>query len=113
MAERDTHRQFRPVNQSLGQQPSLGPIPSNLLGPSAGILFGFYVLFVVIFHIPFTWFLLLSIWGIASWWVVVGEKTWRFTHKFKGVPDWKRGHLGYRCCLREKDDDSNETSNWQ
>jgi hypothetical protein len=113
MAERDMHRQFQPVNQSLGQQPSLGPIPSNLLGQSAGILFGFYVLFVVIFHIPFTWFLLLSIWGIASWWVVVGEKTWRFTHKFKGVPDWKRGHLGYRCCLRGKDDDSNETSKWQ
>jgi hypothetical protein len=113
MAERDTHRQFRPVNQSLGQQPSLGPIPSNLLGPSAGILFGFYVLFVVILHISFSWFLLLSIWGIASWWVVVGEKTWRFTHKFKGVPDWKRGHLGYRCCLREKDHDSNETSKWQ
>jgi hypothetical protein len=113
MAERDTHRQFRPVNQSLGQQPSLGPIPSNLLGPSAGILFGFYVLFVVILHISFSWFLLLSIWGIASWWVVVGEKTWRFTHKFKGVPDWKRGHLGYRCYLREKDHDSNETSKWQ
>jgi hypothetical protein len=113
MAERDTHRQFRPVNQSLGQQPSLGPIPSNLLGPSAGILFGFYVLFVVILHIPFTWFLLLSIWGIASWWVVVGEKTWQFTHKFKGVPDWKRGHLSYRCCLREKDHDSNETSKRQ
>lgn len=113
MSERDASRQFRPVNQSLGQQPSLGPIPANLLAPSAGILFGFYVLFVLIFHIPFTWFLLLSIWGIASWWVVVGEKTWRFTHKFQGVPDWKRGHLDYQCCLREADYDSNETSNWQ
>jgi hypothetical protein len=110
MAERDTPKQFRPVNQSLGQQPSLGPIPANLMAPSAGILFGFYVLFVLLFHIPFTSFLLLSIWGIASWWVVVGEKTWRFTHKFTNAPTWKRGHLHYQCCLRENTNDSNETS---
>jgi hypothetical protein len=105
--------QFRPVNQSLGQQPSLGPIPANLLAPLAGILVGFYILFVAILHIPYTWFLLLSIWGIAGWWVVVGQKTWKFTHKFTGVPDWKRGHLSYHCCLREEDDDSDKTSSGQ
>jgi hypothetical protein len=106
-------QRFRPVNQSLGQQPNLGPIPANLLAPSAGILFSFYILFVAILHIPFTWFLLLSIWGITSWWVVVGEKTWRFTHKFKRVPDWKRGHLRYRYCLSEEENDPHKTSNRQ
>ncbi len=104
-------QQFRPVNQSLGQQPSLGPIPANLLAPSAAILFGFYVLFVLLLRVSFIGFLLLSVWGITSWWVVVGEKTWRFTHKFKRVPDWRRGHCHYRCCLREENDDSNETPN--
>jgi hypothetical protein len=93
--------QFRPVNQSLGQQPSLGPIPSNLLAPSAAILFGFYVLFFLVLRLAFVWFLLLSIWGICTWWVVVGEKTWRFSNKFITVPDWKRGHLPYHPCLRE------------
>jgi hypothetical protein len=43
----------------------------------------------------------------------VGEKTWRFTHKFKGVPDWKRGHLDYQCCLREEDYDSNQSKKRQ
>ena len=104
---------FRPVNQSLGQQPSLGPIPANLIAPATGILAGFYVLLIAVFHLSYTWFLLFSLWGIAGWWVVVGEKTWKFTHKFKGVPDWKRGHLSYRCCLREENDDSNETSSRQ
>jgi hypothetical protein len=90
---------FRPVNQSLGQQPSLGPIPAHLLAPSAGILFGFYVVFVLLLHLAFVWFLLLSVWGVCTWWVVVGQKSWKFTHKFTSVPDWKRGHLSYNPCL--------------
>jgi hypothetical protein len=31
MAESEPSKHFRPVNQSLGQQPTLGPIPTNLL----------------------------------------------------------------------------------
>ena len=95
---------FRSVNQSLGQQPSLGPMPAALLAPSAGILFGFYALTILVLHLHFAWFLLLSVWGISTWWVVVGEQTWKFTHKFVSVPDWMRGHVRYTACLGQHDD---------
>lgn len=89
-------RLYCPVNQSLGRQPSLGPIPANLLAPSGGIFVGFYILIEVVLGLGFVPFLLLSTWGISTWWVVVGEKTWLFTHKFVPVPDWKRGHVPYQ-----------------
>lgn len=90
---------FRPINQSLGQQPSLGPIPANLLAPSGVVLVGCYVLVRIIFGLGFVPFLFFSIWGIATWWVVVGEKTWKFTQKFVSPPHWKRGHLPYQPLL--------------
>jgi hypothetical protein len=95
MPEAQSSEVFRPVNQSLGQQPSLGPIPANLIAPSAVILLGFYLFLVVLLRLKFAWFLLLSVWGIATWWVVVGEKPWKFTHKFVRVPDWTRGYVVY------------------
>ncbi|MEM1279642.1 MAG: hypothetical protein AAGG53_06345 [Cyanobacteria bacterium P01_H01_bin.152] len=85
-------RLFCPVNPSLGKNPSLGPIPANLLAPSGG----FYILIEVLLSLGFVLFLLLSLWGVSTWWVVVGEKTWRFTHKFVRVPQWKRGHVSYQ-----------------
>lgn len=96
MADFEQSRLFRPVNQSLGQQPTLGPIPTNLLAPSGGILVSFYTLIEVILGLGFLPFLLLSAWGISTWWVVVGEKTWKFTNKFVSVPDWKRGYVQYQ-----------------
>jgi hypothetical protein len=102
MADSETSRLFRPVNQSLGQQPSLGPIPANLVAPSAVILLLFYFLLVVVLRLTFAWFLLVSVWGIATWWVVVGEKPWKFTHKFVAVPDWTRGHVLYTPCLPQE-----------
>jgi hypothetical protein len=95
MSDSDS-RLYCPVNPSLGRQPSLGPIPANLLAPSGGIFVGFYILIEVLLGLGFAPFLLLSTWGISTWWVVVGEKTWLFTHKFMPVPDWKRGHVSYQ-----------------
>jgi hypothetical protein len=93
----DEHsRLFCRVNPSLGKNPSLGPIPANLLAPSGAILVGFYILIEVLLSLGFVLFLLLSLWGVSTWWVVVGEKTWRFTHKFIRVPQWKRGHVSYQ-----------------
>ena len=63
---------------------------------SGGIFVGFYILIEVLLGLGFVPFLLLSTWGISTWWVVVGEKTWLFTHKFVPVPDWKRGHVPYQ-----------------
>ncbi len=100
---------FRPVNQSLGQQPSLGPIPATLLAPSAAILVISYVLVKVVLSLGFVWFLLVSAWGMSTWWLVVGEKTWRFTNKFVSTPNWNRGHVHYTSCLPPEDHDNQET----
>jgi hypothetical protein len=104
MSDLNSSERFRPVNQSLGQQPSLGPIPANLLLPSGGILAGSYFLIQVVLSGGFAWFLLVSAWGISTWWIVVGEKTWKFTNKFVSVPDWSRGHIQYTRCLQQDDD---------
>jgi hypothetical protein len=87
--------QFRPVNQSLGQQPSLGPIPANLLMPSMVILCTAYVVSQTLLNLDFAWFLLLSVWLLCTWWIVVGEQPWKFTNKFIPVPDWQRGYAQY------------------
>ena len=92
---------FCPINQSLGQQPSLGPIPANLLAPTGSILVTTYILVKVILGLGFAPFLLLSAWGISTWWIVVGEHVWKFTHKFVSVPDWTRGHILYQSQLYE------------
>jgi hypothetical protein len=108
MAERDQANQFRPVNQSLGKQPSLGPIPAALLAPSLVILVGSYFLVHVVLSLGFLWFLLVSTWGLSTWWLVVGERTWRFTNKFVSPPDWNRGYVHYIRCLEQENDE--ETS---
>jgi energy-coupling factor transporter transmembrane protein EcfT len=99
MADTDAAKLFRPINQSLGQQPSLGPIPAHLLAPSAVILVMFYLVIVVVLSLTFAWFLLSSVWGVATWWVVVGERPWKFINKFVAVPDWTRGYVLYTACL--------------
>jgi hypothetical protein len=103
MAESEEKRPFRLTNQSLGQQPSLGPIPMNLLAPSGIILTIAYLIVRVILRWNFPLFLAVSIWGISAWWIVVGEKTWKFTNKFVPVPNWRRGHVRYRRYL-ERDE---------
>jgi hypothetical protein len=99
-----TEVQFRMINQSLGQQPSLGPIPIGLLAPSGAVLFVSYFLVRVLLNLSFPIFLVISIWGISTWWAVVGEKSWKFTNKFVAVPDWYRGHRLYKSCLRQSGD---------
>jgi hypothetical protein len=99
-------KQFRPVNQSLGQQPSLGPIPANLLMPSMVILLTVYGVSQTLLHLDFAWFLLLSVWLLCTWWIVVGEQPWRFTNKFIPVPDWDRGYVQYTPYSQDDYDDN-------
>jgi hypothetical protein len=103
VAESDKQKQFRIINQSLGRQPTLGPIPTNLLAPSGIILVLIYFLTRVVFSLSFAAFLIVSAWGISVWWIAVGEKTWKFTNKFVAAPDWKRGHVPYKPCLHHDD----------
>ncbi|MEL6780662.1 MAG: hypothetical protein AAFO06_25855 [Cyanobacteria bacterium J06597_16] len=96
MLETTQRKLFCAVNQSLGAQPTLGPIPTNLLTPSLTILTGSYFLTQVMLGLGFAAFLLLATWMICTWWVVVGEKTWRFTNKLVPVPAWSRGYIRYQ-----------------
>ncbi|MEL6780368.1 MAG: hypothetical protein AAFO06_24330 [Cyanobacteria bacterium J06597_16] len=99
MLEANQHRLFCSVNQSLGTQPTLGPIPTNLLAPSLTILVCSYFVTQVLLGLGFAAFLLSTAWLICTWWVVVGEKTWKFTNKLVPVPNWIRGYVPYRHCL--------------
>jgi hypothetical protein len=60
-----TEPQFRMINQSLGQQPSLGLIPIGLLAPSGSVRFVSYFLVRVLLNLSFPIFLAISIWAIA------------------------------------------------
>jgi hypothetical protein len=96
MAEITQRSLFCLVNQSLGTQPTLGPIPVNLLVPSLAILVVSYFVVEMLLGFGFSTFLLFTAWLICTWWVVVGEKTWRFTNKLMPVPNWTRGYVLYR-----------------
>ena len=96
MAEAIQHRLFCSINHSLGTQPTLGPIPTNLLAPSGIIVVGSYFVTQVLLGLSFSAFVLFSAWIVCSWWVVVGEKTWKFTHKLTPVPNWIRGYVLYQ-----------------
>jgi hypothetical protein len=110
MIRQRSEQPFRLVNQSLGQQPTLGPIPANLLAPSGVILVLAYGLTQVVAQLDFAVFMVVSAWGISSWWIVVGEKTWKFTNKFVSVPDWSRGHVCYRSCLNHYEHETTDGS---
>ncbi|MEA5581012.1 hypothetical protein VB620_06615 [Nodularia harveyana UHCC-0300] len=102
--ERD--QEFRPVNQILGSQPSLGPIPADQIFPWLVILLASYFVINGIFGGLFTddfqrwlWTALIAGWGIATWWILTSGRSWRFLSKFIGVPTWTRGFARYQSFL--------------
>lgn len=96
MSDTAQRQLFCTVNQSLGAQPSLGPIPTSLLFPSLAIIVCSYCLAQLLFKLGFAAFILLAAWMICTWWVVVGDKTWQFTNKLVPVPSWSRGYVRYQ-----------------
>lgn len=99
-------KEFRPVNQILGSQPSLGPIPADQIFPWTVIVLASYFIINGIFGGLFTddfqrwlWTLLIAGWGIATWWILTGGRSWRFLSKFIGVPTWTRGFARYQSLL--------------
>ncbi|MGH1396117.1 MAG: hypothetical protein ACRAVC_19115 [Trichormus sp.] len=97
---------FRPVNQILGSQPSLGPIPADQIFPWTVIVLAAYFIINGIFGGLFAddfqrwlWTALIAGWGIATWWILSGGRSWRFLSKFIGVPTWTRGFARYQSLL--------------
>lgn len=99
-------QEFRPVNQILGSQPSLGPLPADQIFPWIVIALTSYFIVNGIFGGLFSddfqkwlWTVLLAGWGIATWWILTGGRSWRFLSKFIGVPTWTRGFARYQSLL--------------
>ncbi|MDH6098164.1 hypothetical protein NWP21_04765 [Anabaenopsis sp. FSS-46] len=102
----ETDREFRPVNQILGAQPSLGPIPADQIFPWLVIILAAYLIVNGVFGGIFAddfqrwlWTALIAGWGIATWWILSGGRSWRFLSKFIGVPTWTRGFARYYSLL--------------
>jgi hypothetical protein len=100
---KERESEFRPVNQILGAQPSLGPIPADQILPWALIaLVAYFIVngvFGGIFPDEFQkwlWTALLTAWGIGTWWILMGDRSWRFLSKFIAVPKWTRGFARYQ-----------------
>jgi hypothetical protein len=102
----EEEKEFRPVNQILGTQPSLGPIPANQIIPWTLIGLGAYFIVNGFFGGLFRnewqkwlWTFLIAGWGMSTWWILSGGRSWRFLSKFVGVPKWTRGMARYRSFL--------------
>ncbi len=98
----DRDKEFRPVNQILGSQPSLGPIPADQVFPWTVIALTSYFIINGVFGGLFAddfqkwlWTILITGWGMATWWILTGGRSWRFLSKFIGVPTWTRGTARY------------------
>jgi hypothetical protein len=98
--------EFRPVNQILGTQPSLGPIPADQIIPWTVITLTPYFIINGIFGSLFTddfqkwlWTALMAGWGVTTWWILTGGRSWRFLSKFIAVPTWTRGFARYQSWL--------------
>ncbi|MBH8550888.1 hypothetical protein I8751_00460 [Nostocaceae cyanobacterium CENA357] len=105
---------FRPVNQILGSQPSLGPLPADQIFPWIVIALTSYFIVNGIFGGLFPddfqrglWTVLIAGWGIATWWILTGGRSWRFLSKFIGVPTWTRGFARYQSLLEVKHEAKN------
>ena len=98
--------EFRPVNQILGSQPYLGPIPADQIIPWAVIALSVYFIINGVFGGLFEddfqrwlWIVLMTGWGMATWWILTGGKSWRFLSKLIAVPTWTRGFARYQSWL--------------
>jgi hypothetical protein len=116
----DKDRDFRPVNQILGSQPSLGPIPADQILPWTVIALASYFIINGVFGGFFSdgfqkwlWVILVTAWGMATWWILTGGRSWRFLSKFIGVPTWTRGFARYRSILEVNDEAKNRQTKRQ
>ncbi|MBD2294058.1 hypothetical protein H6G06_11280 [Anabaena sphaerica FACHB-251] len=116
--ERD--QEFRPVNQILGSQPSLGPIPADQIFPWLVIVLVSYFVINGVFGGLFAndfqrwlWTALMTGWGIATWWILSGGRSWRFLSKFIGVPTWTRGFARYQSVLEINHETKNRKTKHQ
>jgi hypothetical protein len=89
-------RKFRSVNSTLGKAPSIGPFPAEQVVPWTAIFLSSYYVCKVIFGLSWLWTVIIAAWGMSTWWVLTGSKSWRFLSKFVSTPNWTRGYARYQ-----------------
>ncbi|MBD1922598.1 hypothetical protein H6F77_16130 [Microcoleus sp. FACHB-831] len=92
-------KKFRAVNPSLGTAPKVGPFPADQVVPWTAIFLTSYYVCKVVFRLSWLWTCLVAGWGMATWWVLTGSKTWRYMSKFVSTPTWTRGYAQYQQIL--------------
>jgi len=101
MPLRDPDKTFIKVNKALGKIPSIGPVPANQILPWISILIASWVLTMELFNLGLVVFFALSIWLIATWWLLTGRRAYHFLDRFKSPPntDWITGYAHYTSLL--------------
>ena len=87
---------YVPVNQMLNLKPRMGPVPGEQVIPWLCIFFLSYLLCQGVFGLSWMATAMITVWGVATWWCITGDESWRFLSKFIGVPRWTRGNVAYR-----------------
>lgn len=98
MSEQNS-RKFRFVNPSLGTAPKVGPFPADQVVPWTAIFLTSYYVCKVVFGLSWLWTGIVAGWGMSTWWVLTGSKSWRFLSKFVTTPTWTRGYARYQRIL--------------
>ena len=90
-------REFIRFNKILGKEASIGPIPANQLVPWMAIAMVCYTITNGFFSLGIQWFFATTFWLILSWWILNGNKTYKFIDQFKRQPgtDWCNGNKIY------------------
>ncbi|NBD31711.1 MAG: hypothetical protein GVY17_01725 [Cyanobacteria bacterium] len=74
------------LNPILGQQPSIGPIPATQLLPWSLIVVLAYIATNFFFDFGLLAWLLVSFWGMGSWWLLTGENPAHFLNLWRFPP---------------------------
>jgi hypothetical protein len=90
------------VNQVLGVQPRLGPLPANQILPWAIFTLASYFICMGYFALGWLPMVMLDGWLICTWWILTGDKSWRFLSRiYPPLPRWERGYPMYQSFLEE------------
>lgn len=95
-------RRFRAVNPTLGKAPKLGPFPADQVFPWAAICLISYWVAKLVFGLSWLWTGVIAAWGISTWWILTGSRSWKFLSKFLPTPIWVRGYGRYRRVIVQK-----------
>jgi len=86
--------QFIKYNRLLGKQASVGPIPANQIIPWIGLIILSYIMTNGFFNLGLVWFFGVSFWLIATWWLLTGDRPYKFMDQWVNPPgrDWCNGN---------------------